>query len=104
VPLILGIFLEWYSALSLQTLAGISVAAIALLFLANIPNLKLAVYRVAIAFVVMALMGCWLVLLSNQKNHKEFIDILRDDVRFLINKNYIFASTFLDGYKCSVLE
>jgi hypothetical protein len=41
---------------------------------------------------------------NSVENHKEFIDILKNDMRFLISKNYIFASTFLDGFKCSVLD
>lgn len=38
------------------------------------------------------------------KQHEEFIDILKTDVRYLVNKNYVFATSFLDGFKCSVLE
>jgi hypothetical protein len=41
---------------------------------------------------------------SGIEKQKEFVDILRADARYLVNKNYIFVSTFLDGYKCSILE
>ena len=36
--------------------------------------------------------------------HREFIDILKTDYRYLVNNNYVFASTFLEGYRCSVIN
>lgn len=36
--------------------------------------------------------------------HQEFIDILKTDDRYKVNNNYIFASTFLEGYRCSRIE
>ena len=73
LPLIVGIILQWYFEVSLQTLAGISIAAVVFFFGIMVAKVKSEVFQVFLAFTVVALIGSWLVLLSNQKNHNAFI-------------------------------